>query len=69
MEDLSNDRALNGCPKTEARLGLRLRGKLVRALVSSKSGPGLRQRTLEWLEDLDPEIAILQDKLTPDAPS
>jgi hypothetical protein len=54
MEDLSNDRALNGGPKTEARL--------------STSGPGLRQRTLEWLEDLD-EIAILQDKLTPDAPS
>jgi hypothetical protein len=37
--------------------------------VSSKPGAGLRQRTLEWLEDLDPEIAILQDKLTPDAPS
>ena len=61
-------------PSTEALklkldLALRLRGRLARALVSSTSGPGLRQRTLEWLEDLDPEIAILQDKLTPDAPS
>jgi hypothetical protein len=55
--------------KLKLDLALRLRGKRVRALVSSKSGPGLRQRTLEWLEELDPEIAILQDKLTPDAPS
>ena len=50
-------------------LALRLRGRLVRTLVSSKLGPGIRQRTLERLEDLDREIAILQDKLTPDPQS
>ena len=60
-------------PPTEALklkldLALRLRGRLVRTLVSAKLGPGLRQRTLERLEDLDREIAILRDKLTPDAP-
>ena len=55
--------------KLKLDLAIRLRGKLVRTLVSSKLGPGLRQRTLERLEDLDREIAILQDKLTPDAPS
>jgi len=55
--------------KLKLDLVLRLRGRLVRTLVSSKLGPGIRQRTLERLEDLDREIAILQDKLTPDAPS
>ena len=55
--------------KLKLDLVLRLRGRLVRTLVSSKLGPGIRQRTLERLEDLDREIAILQDKLTPDAQS
>jgi hypothetical protein len=55
--------------KLKLDLALRLRGRLVRTLVSSKLGPGIRQRTLERLEDLDREIAILQDKLTPDAQS
>jgi hypothetical protein len=55
--------------KLKLDLAIRLPGKLVRTLVSSNLGPGLRQRTLERLEDLDREIAILQDKLTPDASS
>jgi hypothetical protein len=55
--------------KLKLDLVLRLRGRLVRTLVSSKLGPGIRQRTLERLEDLDREIAILQDKLTPDPQS
>ena len=55
--------------KLKLDLVLRLRGRLVRTLVSSKLGPGIRQRTLERLEDLDREIAILQDKLTPHAQS
>jgi hypothetical protein len=55
--------------KLKLDVALRLRGRLVRTLVSSKLGPGLRQRTLERLEDLDREIAILREKLTPDAPS
>ena len=55
--------------KLKLDLALRLRGRLVRTLVSSKLGPGIRQRTLERLEDLDREIAILQDKLTPDPQS
>jgi hypothetical protein len=55
--------------KLKLDLALRLRGRLVRTLVSSKLGPGIRQRTLERLEDLDREIAILQDKLTPHAQS
>jgi hypothetical protein len=55
--------------KLKLDLALRLRGRLVRTLVRSKLGPGIRQRTLERLEDLDREIAILQDKLTPDAQS
>ena len=55
--------------KLKLDLALRLRGRLVRTLVSSKLGSGIRQRTLEQLEDLDREIAILQDKLTPDPQS
>jgi hypothetical protein len=55
--------------KLKLDVALRLRGRLVRTLVSSKLGPALRQRTLERLEDLDREIAILREKLTPDAPS
>jgi hypothetical protein len=55
--------------KLKLDVALRLRGRLVRTLVSSKLGPALRQRTLERLEDLDREIAILRERLTPDAPS
>ena len=55
--------------KLKLDVALRLRGRLVRTLVSSKLGPALRQRTLERLEDLDREIAILREKVTPDAPS
>jgi hypothetical protein len=53
--------------KLKLDVALRLRGRLVRTLVSSKLGPALRQRTLERLEDLDREIAILRERLTPDA--
>jgi hypothetical protein len=55
--------------KLKLDVALRLRGRLVRTLVSSKLGPALRQRTLERLEDLDREIAMLRERLTPDAPS
>ena len=70
MEDLSNNRALNGCPKTEARLGLTAAGWTCEGAREFESRDRafvnvLLNGSKTWIV----KIAILQDKLTPDAPS
>jgi hypothetical protein len=48
-------------PKLDVALSLR--DRLARTLGSTKLGPSLRQRTLERIETLDREIAILRLQL------